>query len=234
MSFVEGWEGDGPNGAAFLGARIGLGATTALVLELPYFRVDADYRVYAGPAFHVGGSGLGNPYIGIELQPAGSDFFAELGGRIPVLTDEGDDFDALEPWHTDLSRFDAFTESIASVHAVGNVRHVTAAGLATRLRVGPILEIPRGETANRDLELYAVFAWHIGYETEKIRIGSGLSGRSLLTTRYPVGSSTRSQFEVHVDFGTWTVRPGVDFRVPIGSAANQVPAIFGVSLGASF
>lgn len=72
MTFTEGsWEGDGPNGAAFLGARIGLGTTTALVLELPYARVDARHRIYDG-YFEVSRSEVGNPYLGIELQPIGS------------------------------------------------------------------------------------------------------------------------------------------------------------------
>lgn len=112
---------------------------------------------------------------------------------------------------------------------------MTPAGLATRLRFGPILAIPTSETSYRDLELYAVFAWHVGYEAEKVRIGSGFGGRTWLTNGgYSIGSTTQSQFEIHAEFGAWTVRPGVDLRVPIGSAANSVPAVFGISLGASF
>jgi hypothetical protein len=137
--------------------------------------------------------------------------------------------------YAEHSRVGVFVPSTVPVNLVFNIRQVTAAGLLTRLRFGPVLSIPTENTDVRDLELYAVFGWQIGYEGKAVRVGAAITGQSFLTEGYPpLGVRTRSQFEFHADFGSWVVRPGVDLRLPIGSAANLVSLVIGGSVGASF
>jgi hypothetical protein len=43
-----------------------------------------------------------------------------------------------------------------------------------------------------------------------------------------------NQLEVHADFGPWTLRPGLDLRMPMGSLGSGVPVILGLSVAAAF
>ena len=99
-----------------------------------------------------------------------------------------------------------------------NVRTAVTSGVGARLRFGAVLTIPT--ESGPDKELYGVFAWVIGYEGRYVRIGSALSGVSLLTaesqTNPNLGSRTFTPFEFHADFGRGKFRPGAELRVPLG------------------
>jgi hypothetical protein len=235
---LEYYDTDFPTGSVYLGTRLTLGPTVAIVAEVPYTRAKATGDTFLGEVTFYDGESVGNPYLGVELNPNGSDFFAELGARAPLADyDKADD--ALEGGtvvglRADQGRFDAFLDSTVPIHAVFNIRHVTEAGLLTRLRFGPVLTIPTDRN-NRDVELYAQFGWQIGYESDKVRVGGAVTGQSILTENSPTfGGRTRSQFEFHADFGRWVVRPGVDIRLPIGRYAETVSVAYGGSVAASF
>jgi hypothetical protein len=229
---IEHADPDFLTGAAYLGARVELGSV-ALVAEIPYARFsglffDYNYFYYPYPAER---STIGNPYFGFEVQPPGSPFFVELGARAP-LADDGEGPATITGRYTDPSRSDAFAPNAVPIHLVVNVREVTPGRLLARLRLGTVLVIP--EEGGRDSRLSAVFAWQIGYEGSCVRLGSAISGTTLLNYGDNLGSETTTELEVHGDFGTWAVRPGIDLRLPFGGLANTVPLVLGVSVGAAF
>ena len=238
-SRLEYYDADFPTGSVYLGTRLAVSPTLAVVAEVPFTRAEVTRSFYFGELTYFGGETLGNPYLGIELNPGGSDFIAELGARAPLL---GDDLpeDALQgasyvASRADQGRFDAFANSTVPIHAILNIRHVTEAGLLTRLRFGPVVTIPTEHHNVRDVEMHVLFGWQVGYESNKVRVGAAITGQSLLTTIYEtLGNRTRSQFEFHADFANWTIRPGVDIRLPIGTYANTVSVVYGGSLAASF
>jgi len=230
---MERFDEDFSTGIVYLSGRFELDRTMALVMELPEIHVDAVFLDSFGD-YTLNGDAGGNPYIGIELRPRGSDVFIELGARAPLMPDDQPDAVALGSY-ADQSRIAVFVPSTTPVQLVLNMRHVTNAGLLTRLRFGPVLAIPTEDTDRRDLELHVVFGWQIGFEGRAVRVGGAITGRSLITEGYPPpGARTTSQFEFHGDFGNWTFRPGLDLRLPIGSAANLVSLVVGGSLGASW
>lgn len=219
-------------GAAFLGARFSLTPSATLVFELPYARVDATIEGFG--SFDVNSSTVGNPYGGLEVRMGESGFFAELGARAPVTSDEEGDA-AITGTYADRSRFHAFIPDYLSLQGIFNLRQVTPSGVLTRLRFGPVLMLPTGDSGFNDTELFAVFAWQIGYEGASVRVGSAISGTSLLTEDWPpLGTRTLTQFELHADFGSGTIRPGVDLKLPIGPAATDVSLVYGISLAAAF
>lgn len=239
---IERSETDFPTGTIFLGGRFRLSEIAAIVVEVPYARFEGrfPFEFFSDPW---SGSTIGNPYIGAELGPAGSIFFAELGARAP-LTNEDEFIAAFTGLYADASRLDAFAVNSVPIHAVFNLRHVSPSGLSTRLRFGPVITIPTEtyggslltfETVSDETELYAVYAWQIGYEGASLRAGGAITGNALVTGESGnVGARTTNQLEVHADFGHWTIRPGVDVRLPLGSLASVVPVILGVSVGAGF
>jgi hypothetical protein len=230
---LEYWDSDFPTGSVYLGARFAVSQTVAIVGEVPYTRAVATDDFYFGELTVVSGETIGNPYLGIEINPSGSDFFVELGARAPLMgKDEPDDIAFHGPGfvasRADQGRFDAFAASTVPIHLVFNVRHVTDAGLLTRLRFGPVLAIPTENEDVREIELHASYGWQIGYEGKGVRVGGAITGQSLLTTIYEtLGKRTRTQFEFHADFGNWTIRPGLDIRLPIGTYADVVSVAYG-------
>jgi hypothetical protein len=113
---LERSEPEFPSGAFFLGGRFQLSESAALVVELPYARFEGDFvfGFFSDPA---NSSTLGNPYFGVELGPPGSIFFAELGVRAPVTSDE-EFVAAFTGVFADPTRFDAFSLHTLPVHAL--------------------------------------------------------------------------------------------------------------------
>jgi hypothetical protein len=229
---IEHADPDFLTGAAYLGARVELGSV-ALVAEIPYARFSGMFfEYYYGYLYYPAEDNtIGNPYFGFEVQAPGSPFFVELGVRAPLADDQGG-LATITGRYTDPSRSDAFAPNAVPIHLVVNVRELTPGRLLARLRLGTMLIIP--EEGGRDSRLFAVFAWQIGYEGSCVRLGSAISGTSELSYGDNVGSETTTELEVHGDFGTWVVRPGIDLRLPFGDVANTVPLVLGVSVGAVF
>jgi hypothetical protein len=221
-----------PTGVVFLGVRHATSPGLALVAELPYAKFKGTFDLFVGPSGEVSESELGNPYLGIEVAGGESPFFGELGVRIPVADE--DKFGAtIVGQLTDLTRGFAFFPNYVPIQAAINLRQKSESGIVTRLRFGPTVTIPTEDSF--DTELFGVYAWEIGYEGRCVRVGSALSGNILFTddSGSNLGARSRTQLELHGDFGSWKIRPGVELKLPMGSTANFVPVVLGVSLGAA-
>jgi hypothetical protein len=227
---VEGIDQSTLSSVSFLSARLGLSPTLNVVGELPYSHFKATFEdFFTGTTIEESASTIGNPYLGIECLLSGSPVFFELGLRAPA-TDENKD----NAWGlgilADATRWESFIPNAVSAQAAFNLREVTPSHMEYRLRFSPVVLIPTG-SSNGDVELFGNYAWAIGYHGRVVRIGTGLSGRALFTEDSGnVGARTVNQFELHSDFGSWSVRPGFELRVPLGSLANDVPAVVGASL----
>lgn len=88
---MERFDEDVSTGVVYLSGRFELDRGVALVLELPEIQVDAIYRDPLGNGFTLNGDARGNPYLGVELSPHGSDVFIELGARAPLMPDDQPD-----------------------------------------------------------------------------------------------------------------------------------------------
>lgn len=208
--------------------RVPLSSRVTFVGELPFARfkgTDEDLFI----PLTIESSTIGNPYVGIEVAAASAPIFAEIGVRLPLMSE--DEFYA---WSlgilSDASRWEAFYPEAASIQPAFNIREVTPAGVAYRLRMSPTVVIPT-DGSGRETELFAVYAWQIGYEGRHARIGTALSGRLLLTEDSGnLGERSANQLEVHADFGSWPVRPGLSVRLPLGEIASDIPVVWGVTL----
>lgn len=238
---VEHTNPDFPTGALYLGARVRLGSEVSVVAEVPYARFGGTYYEDYGYYYGYGGylydeesATFGNPYLGLEIQKEGSIFFLEMGARAP-LADRAEPVAINAGTVSDLGRFDAFTPDAVPIHIIANIREVTPSGLAFRFRLGPMMVTPTQDRRYFDNLFYALFAWQVGYEGKEIRVGTAISGTSLLNEdNGNLGQRTTTSFEAHADFGSWKIRPGADLKIPIGSPARLVPLVLGASIGASW
>lgn len=219
--------------AFFLSGRAAISSHAAIVAELPYANHQSTQLGTDINGFEIvtetSSSTFGNPYIGIETRAVSSPIFAELGARIPLASNE--QYEAfLTGYYSDVVRQDAFLPDVASIVAAFNLWEVTPSKIAYRLRLSPVLAISTaGESI--DPELFAVYTFQIGYHGSHARIGGGMSGRALITEDFGnLGQRTMNQLEVHADFLSGALRPGLDLRLPLGAVSALVPVALGGSI----
>ncbi len=221
--------------AIFLSTRLAFSSSFAFVGEIPYSRHKSTQfgTDFFGNEITIdeSSSTIGNIYLGVEGAALSSPLFGELGVRIP-LTSGDEDYAQLTGLVSDVARWEAFFEEAVSIQAGLNVREVTSTQVAYRLRLSPTLVIPT--EGGVDSELFAIYAWQIGYEGRVARVGGALSGRVLLTEDFGnLGERSANQFEFHADFGPWRIRPGFELRLPLGDLSEAVPVVLGVSISAA-
>lgn len=230
---LEGVDAEFLSAAFFLSGRAKISPNLAMVGEFPYVRhassqmgtdIDGNEIVV-----ELSSSTVGNIYLGMETHDESSPIFAELGVRLPLASDEEDD--ALATGYlSDVVRQEAFYENTVSINAAFNLREVTSSKVAYRLRLSPVLAIPE-ENGPDDPELFAAYSFLIGYHGLNARIGGGMSGRALVTEDSGnLGERTLSQLELHADFLSGSLRPGLDLRLPLGPLSEFVPVALGVSI----
>jgi len=231
---VERSDQDFLTGTYFLGGRARLSSGLSLVGEIPVSRFNGIF-LFGLVDEEVQSSTIGDVYLGVEVRPSDS-VLLELGGRPPIVDNDGDGvYAAFIGHYTDMTRFDAFLPHTASLHGLVNFRRVDERGLLTRARLGPLLEIPTEDTEVRDTELFALYMLQVGYEGRALRAGGAIGGTVLMTEDSGnLGARSANQIELHADFGPGEVRPGIDLKLPLGSVANLIPVVVGISVGASF
>jgi len=241
---MESIDSDFLSAAYFLSSRWAVSPRIAVVGELPYARQDGlqndfYYDGYFGYQYStaVSGSTIGNPYIGMEARVASGPVFLELGVRPPLASE--DEIGAVATGVvSDLTRWDAFLPDVVSIQTAFNVREITPSHVVYRLRLSPVITIPTDggiydeDTGGAgDTELFAVYSFLIGYHGSKARFVAGTSGRALLTDDYAnLGRRTENQLELHADFLSGSIRPGLDLFLPLGTASNVVPVVLGFNI----
>jgi len=230
---IESVDAGALSGAYFVTGRIATSSNFAVVGELPYARHASSQTTtdFFGSEITLqqSSSTIGNVYLGMEAAPNSSPIFMELGVRLPLVSGEEPLAQATGAV-SDISRWEAFYHEVISVQAAFNVREVTPANVEYRLRLSPVLSIST-EGGTGGPELFGVYSFQIGYHGRVVRLGTGASGRILVTEDSGnLGQRSLNQLDLHADFGSWGVRPGFDLHLPLDSWAEAVPVVFGASL----
>lgn len=230
---LEDYDSDVLSGAFFLSGRAALSPRIAIVGELPYVSHSSTLRGtdFLGNEITVSTSSstIGNPYVGMEARLGNGPAFLELGARPPLASDE--EFEAfLTGFTSDVTRTMTFLPDVASIQVGINLREITPSKLAYRVRLCPTVAIPTGDN-NADTELFTMYSFQIGYHGSAVRVGGGMSGEALVTEDSGnLGSRTRNQLEIHADFLSGPIRPGLDLHIPLGNEADLVPDVVGLSV----
>ena len=220
-----------PTGALFLDVRHAFASGTAIVAEVALSRFRGTFDTGGFFPFYRTETEFGNPYVGVEIGGDDTPVFGEVGVRLPVGS-ENQPGTLLTGIASDVTRWDAFVDDYVTVRGCFNLREKTDAGITARLRFGPVLFVPT--ESNLDTEAFGVFAWQIGYEGRALRAGSALSG--IIHFSDPsgnLGSRARTQVELHADFGSWRIRPGLELKLPLGLDGYYVPLVLGLSVSAA-
>jgi len=173
---------------------------------------------------------LGNPYIGVELGGLSSPVFGEIGFRVPLAPAIYDAATSAGQFADYVDRTEAFLPDILSVQALINHYKRKPSGFSTRVRGGVINWIAIGE--RDESEMFLVYSAHAGYESPKVSILAGISGRYFLTgDDLDVYEATIHRISVETGIQLGKTRPGIHFRLPVDDdLKNIIDYVIGFSV----
>ena len=224
----------------FFSGRFPIGGNVSAVADIPVAYMISSNRSFDAEAI------LGNPFIGIEVSRLSSWTYAELGIRIPVVSDQTmpesilrsiTDASRFEALHTeinrsaslfgvvtDIDRFEAFSPEAIPITLKFGYRNVSSSNIYSNLLAG-FVGIFTTDSRSEN-ELYVDYGGVIGYDLPALRLTAGLSGRWLVSQP---GLELNDHVVHHVTLAANTVmstfRPGILVRMPIGEDFDQVIAI---------
>lgn len=233
---LEGFDTEFSTGALFLSGRLAVSPRLSVVGEIPYARHKSTYLV-----FYIDNSSstIGNPYAGVEYKLGSGPAFLELGVR-PPLADNNKALASFTGKASDVARWEAFSPDRFAIVAAFNVREVTPSKIALRLRLSPAFTIPT--KGSSETMLYAIYSFQVGYEGTTVRVGTSMTGRAQITQELgdtildfiaagdKLGQRTSNQLELHADFLSGHIRPGLDVHVPLGGMGYYVSSVVGLSV----
>lgn len=207
-------------GTVFVGYRGPLDSRTTIVAELCAARFGASG---AADAFVVG-----NPYVGLEYPLPETPLFFEFGVR-PSIVDTDEPLANATGLLSDVNRWEGFFDATSFQLGI-NARRTTASGLMWRARVAPVAMVFSG-FGQEEWDGYLLYAVQAGLERPSFRAGVALCSRTLVFEEGSFGERTMTQADLHLDFGSGTLRPGIDVKLPLDEFDEVVPAVVGIRLG---
>ncbi|UCC49860.1 MAG: hypothetical protein JSV41_06815 [Gemmatimonadota bacterium] len=132
-----------------------------------------------------------------------------------------------------VDRWEAFWHEILSLHSAFNYRYSGPTGLVLGFRLAPVLWMDTGDALRDDVELFALYGAHAGYEVANFAVRGGFSGRAHITEEdYDnLGERTWHQFVLAASYGLGRWWPGVQIRVPLDEdLSDAIDLVFGLSL----
>lgn len=220
-----------PTSAMFFSLRLPISNRLNVVGEFPMAHAGVDHgSVFF--EFDESETGIGNPYVGLEILNKNSAFLTEIGVRAP-LTPESNLGTTVGLFADFIDRSEAFWPDVLSVIAAQNYHHRAPSGFTMRLRGGPSFWIDTGdEDTDEEVELFLLYSAQAGYELHNVSLMGGFSGRMIVTeSDLNIGERTLHQFGASASVDLGRVRPSVQFRLPLDEDFGDfLDSIFGVSL----
>jgi hypothetical protein len=190
--------------ALFLSLRYALSPKVVLIADVPFAHHGLDGSSDTE-------SGLGNPYIGIEVRGENSPVSGEFGIRLPMVSERNYMVRRVGAY-ADLDRWEAFWPDIVPISAMVNARWRSEQGVVTKLRVGPTL----WASTVRDEELWFHYTAQIGYEGERGSVIGGFTGvMDVIQVEANFGQRTYHQLGVAGSLRFNRLMPGLSVRLPL-------------------
>lgn len=219
--------------ALFLSGRVQVGETLQIRGDFPYmtYKVEPTDYYWGQSSGSEGKNAIGNPYVGLDVGSPDRGTQGEFGIRLPVVQDtsgaerEGAATDPVE-------RMEAFLPDILPVFLGVNYRHRSSNGFAMRFRFVPVFWFYVGNSSS-DTDLFLLYSAQAWYETEKVGVGGGFSGRAIATgDEDGFGERSIHQFGFFANYAFGSFLPGFQIRIPLDQDLkdNMVPA-YSISLG---
>ena len=203
-----------------LSAGFALGSATAIVVEIPL--IFSSYSSFSS----YDESALGNPYFGLQLGPAGSDIFGDLGVRVPMIGETQQLSGGLATL-TDINRFEAYVPHLFQISGALNVDKRIAPTLRLLARLGPSADF---STLGGNADLYADYGLTLELVQDELTLGAGYSARTLLSVGV-IEDRTVDEIAVGGYFRFERIEPGLQARFPMDEyMRRQLSFVYGLSV----
>ena len=209
------------NSSMFITGRF-VSSRITVVAELPVARGDV-----AG-----GGSetAVGNPYVGLEFYNPDGPWMFEVGGRIPVMSEDKTAAQVVG-MHADFDRFEAFLSDVVTLTSKLGYFRKNDANMLLRLRAGPTFF---AETkGDKETDWFLDYLGQVGYDGPQLYLLAGVSGRYFLSAE----TGSFEERSVHQAVGSLgfkfgSVQPGVHVKLPLDEDLKEsLDAVIGVNVG---
>lgn len=203
-------------------ASLPINASTTLILELPF--VSASYTA----ALYVSDEGaIANPYLGLEFGSSRSEFFGELGVRVPFMQEQktlASYVGAL----TDINSYESYIPRLLQISAAARYAGTLDPNLLLLAHLGPsAVFVTEGGSKS---DLYASYGAVLQLQVEAFFLGAGYAAKSLLTSS---GISDRTVDHV-LAAGSYRMRRlevGVEIRFPLDQYVKRnISRVYGMTL----
>ncbi len=214
-------------------ARLPMNDRNTMVVEIPYGKYGYEYKdEYYGIDYSRKESTIGNVYLGAEFGQPNDPVFTEVGVRLPTVSDDkygAQSVGMLADW----DRLDAFVDDIVPFTVKVNSLVRRESGFVTRVRIGPEIWYITNKDSEDRFEMFLLYSFHGGLETETFGMGLGLNGRMWVTMGE--GSDLAEKTIHQLDFNFFgkikNIRPGVYMRVPVDDDLEEVlDSVLGIRL----
>lgn len=234
-AFKADWAGDNAivtltSSVWFLTGRYQANTTITFIGELPLSHFNLKSVGSISPdAENV----IGNPYLGILVEPENSWVTGEFGVRLPSTKDNKPDA-SVNGWYSEFDRWEAFIPDLLTIRARLGARLISASGkIQARFLGGGALWVP---TERGDPEVFGDALGQVWLQGNKFTVGVTLSARTLLTQS---GRNFKERSEFQLGFGATgfygKIMPGLHVHFPLSNdgmirVGQAVDAVFGANI----
>lgn len=215
----------------YLSARWQAVGLLVLRTEIPFVNAGFKLSIDTGGGsinYNYSENQFGNPYLGVELGRPGASSFGEIGIRFPVVDNEHL-FSSEFGTYTDYDRFDAFVPNTWTFTAAAKVQLKSREGILLLIRAGPAFFLPT--EGGVDPELFGDYSLQTGYQSSRITLLGGFTGRGWLTEN-DLSNRFIDQFGFSASYVAGNFVPGVQLRLPMDVVLSDiVDFVFGLNLG---
>lgn len=205
----------------FLSMRANVGGDLFVRTELPFSNYKQESYYYDEWGNYVsygssnGDTAFGNPYIGLDAGRADNGFQGEFGVRLPVVNESSSAI-SLGSITDVVERMEAFTRDMLPIYLGVNYRLKTDNGFGMRLRMAPVFWMWIGDRSRADNDIFLLYSAQAWYESGKVGVGGGFSGRFLATGEANgFGERSFHQFGFFANYSFGKVMPGFQVRFPL-------------------
>jgi hypothetical protein len=194
----------------------------ALLFELPVVNGEADVE-YGRYSDSESETMIGNPYIGFDFASRNRNLSTEVGGRLPLSSDDDEIASAMGVLG-DMERLDAYIPDCYSLGA--RVKYQTDKGggpVACRLQAGPVFLFNADDYFEDDNELFLNYGGFVGVQSKNGSIMAGMTGYMIISES-DLDFDERTQHYAGVTAGVnvENVQLGLYFKTPLDDEIEKL------------
>ncbi|RMG40174.1 MAG: hypothetical protein D6732_03370 [Methanobacteriota archaeon] len=209
--------------ALYLSAHTTIGKGFWIIGELPVVHYGFSPTQDQQNEQEISETAVANAYFGFQYQTTGREFMADVGVRLPFLSEEKE-IASQSGLYSDLERWDAFVPHALTFSGLGRYQHRFDNGFYAGVRGGAAYQINTEKDAGEDrANFYLLYGINAGYAMERLDFNADLIGRFLTTNEEGgFGENTMHLATLSANYRVGKVQPGLLVKLPLDKDLTDV------------